>query len=202
MNYLFHLYLSDAGDDLLLGTLMGDFVKGRLPSPLPPGPLQGAALHRAQDVFASSDPNFNTSRHRLPSSVGHFRGIVVDIFYDHLLARHWDELYPCPLENFSRRIYRLLEQRHPELPPALQRLAPRIIAEDWLCGYARTGAVTSVLERMARRINGGHRLILSPEQLALCDQGMEQDFRAFVPKALEFSRQWIRQNLQPSKQGP
>ena len=46
MNYLAHLYLAEQSREGLLGSLLGDFVKGRLDDRFPETVRRGTALHR------------------------------------------------------------------------------------------------------------------------------------------------------------
>lgn len=152
MNYLVHLLLAEDTPASLLGNLMGDFVKGRLDDTFPPAIREGIALHRQVDVFAHHHPVYRRSRLRLAPVYGHGRGIMVDVFYDHFLARNWNRHHPLPLEEFAGRIYRLLEEHFPLLPPGLQRVAPRMIRHDWLVSYRDVETIGLVLERIAGRL--------------------------------------------------
>lgn len=91
MNFLAHAVL--AGDDAAdrIGGLLGDFVKGPLPAGLPPALASGVALHRAIDGFADHHPAFLASRARIGARRRRVAGALVDLFYDHLLARDWGE---------------------------------------------------------------------------------------------------------------
>src|SRR5512136_990596 len=91
MNFLAHLYL--AGDDkgLIVGNLLGDFVKGRLKGIYPAAIERGIALHRRIDSFSGLNPRFLQSKKRIDASFGHYRGVMVDLFYDHFLAKHWGD---------------------------------------------------------------------------------------------------------------
>ncbi|MGA2151478.1 MAG: DUF479 domain-containing protein, partial [Geobacteraceae bacterium] len=51
MNFLAHLYLSGDDPELLVGNLLGDFVKGRLSGNFPDGIERGIELHRRIDSF-------------------------------------------------------------------------------------------------------------------------------------------------------
>ena len=118
MNFLAHAWLAtqaaeDAAvrDDLVVGGMIGDSVKGLLPAGLPDRLAAGVGLHRAIDVFAESDESFRRSRLRLPAARRRVAGIVVDMAYDHFLARHWSSFEAQPLEEFAQTVYALLGVR-------------------------------------------------------------------------------------------
>ena len=112
MNYLVHLFLAGDQPGHLLGALMGDFVKGPLPDYYQGGLREGLILHRRLDAYSLHQDDCRHSRRRIDPSFGHLRSVMVDIFYDHLLARHWRQHHPLPLEKYAAYIYRLLEKRN------------------------------------------------------------------------------------------
>lgn len=188
MNYLFHLYLCDHSPEGFLGSLMGDFVKGRLDDTYPNSIRRGIELHRRIDSFAHSNATVRRSLQRLDPSYRHYRGILVDIFYDHFLARNWSRHADLPLADFARRVYRALETHHPMLPPGLQRIAPRMIAHNWLESYRDLDTVDVVLGRIAARISRPNPLAGGIVELRRHYQGLEEDFTRFLPEAVACAR--------------
>lgn len=184
MNYLVHLFLSDPTPECLLGNLMGDFVKGRLDDTFPPEIRRGIAQHRTVDSFAQRSLAFRQSKSRLDERYRHGKGILVDIFYDHFMARNWRRHADIPLNAFARHVYRLLEAHVELLPPGLQAVAPRMIAHNWLESYREEKVIGRVLERISARLR---RPTLIGEGLAELEKnyaGLERDFEAFLPEAL------------------
>ncbi len=186
MNYLVHLYLSDDSDDGLLGNLAGDFVKGPVPEDLPSGLRLGIRQHRLIDAFAQDNPHFRQSKRRLDDRFGHCKAILVDVFYDHLLARHWSRYRSQPLEAFAARVYTLLEARFAELPPGLQQIAPRMIEHNWLVSYREIEVVEGVLKRLATRLRRANPLASGLPQLLANYQGLRQDCHQFLLEAKAF----------------
>lgn len=89
MNFLAHTVLAGIDEADRIGGLLGDFIKGPLPAGLPPALASGVALHRAIDGYADRHPAFLASRARISSRRRRVAGVLVDLFYDHLLARDW-----------------------------------------------------------------------------------------------------------------
>lgn len=183
MNYLFHLYLSDPEPPCLLGNLMGDFVKGRLDDRFPPAIRHGLQQHRQLDSFAHSHPAFRHSKARLHYDYGHCRGILVDIFYDHFLARHWPQFSPIPLDDFAAHIYQLLRTHHDQLAEGLQRLAPRMIERNWLVSYQDPAVIGRVLERVSQRLKRPLPMAQAMRDLEEHRDALEGDFRGFLEDA-------------------
>lgn len=151
MNYLAHMFLSDGTPEGLVGNLAGDFTRGVDVSSLTPGVQAGIALHRAVDRFTDSHPVVLHSRRRLPDSWRHYRGVLIDVFYDHFLARDFEAHAGEPLDAFATRVYGSLCAHHELLPPRLQQAAPVMIERDWLRAYAHFEGLEQVLRGMSRR---------------------------------------------------
>ncbi len=188
MNYLFHLYLCDRSPEGFLGSLMGDFVKGRLDDTYPAGIRQGIVLHRRIDSFAHSNATVRRSLQRLNPDYRHYRSILVDVFYDHFLARNWPSDAGMPLASFARSVYLALEIHHRLLPPGLQRIAPRMIAHNWLESYRVIDTVDTVLGRLSNRLSRPNPLARGTAELRRHYQALENDFSQFLPEAVACAR--------------
>ncbi len=183
MNYLVHLYLAGDQPGHLLGALMGDFVKGPLPEYYQGSLREGLQLHRKIDAYCIDQPDCRRSRQRIDVSFGHLRAIMVDIFYDHLLARHWREHHPLSLQVYAGHVYRLLEKNYDRLPAAMRPVVDRMIAMDWLCGYADLATVETVLQRIGKRLSRPNRLGEGLNQLTDNYLALASDCRGFLTAA-------------------
>jgi acyl carrier protein phosphodiesterase len=189
VNFLAHLYLSDGSDEGLLGSLLGDFVKGPLDDRYPPGVMGGIALHRRIDTFTDAHAIVLRSKARVSADRRRFAGIMVDMFYDHFLARDWTRFSAEPLPAFTRRTYALLAAHRERLPDRLQRMSAYMIEGDWLGSYARTEAVGASLDGMGRRLRRGNPLQDSVEELLRHYDDFAADFHAFMPELIRFARE-------------
>jgi acyl carrier protein phosphodiesterase len=188
VNYLAHLYLAPPGDDGLLGSLMGDFVKGPLGGGYPPGIAHALALHRRIDAFTDRHERVKASRARVSPERRRFAGIMVDLFYDHFLARHWSQYSDERLEAFASRVYRLLAARSDALPARLREVAGRMQQHDWLGSYRHVHNIHTALDRMSLRLKRENRLRGAAEELEANYGEFEGDFRTFFPELVRFAR--------------
>ena len=189
MNYLAHLYLAEQSRDGLLGSLLGDFVKGRLDSRIPDGVRRGIVLHRAIDSYTDAHPRHRRSRNRISRARRRYAGIIVDVCYDHFLARHWNDYSNEPLDAFTARAYAVLREREDELPDRLRRIAPLMVADDWLGSYADLGNVARALDGIARRITRRNAFGGAIEEIETAYTSLEGDFREFFPDLRERARE-------------
>jgi len=183
MNYLAHLFLSanDPGD--LIGNLAVDFVKGRCPYTRP-AILAGMARHHRIDNFTDAHPAFRASRRRIDPPRHRYAGVVVDLFYDHLLAVSWPRYAGQTLDEFSAWVYGQLQAHQELLPPRLQRSLPRMIGDHWLGNYARAEGIARALHSLSRRSRRATDLTPALADLTTHYDAFAADFHAFFPALL------------------
>lgn len=192
MNYLAHLFLSPDDPEQLLGSLIGDFTRGRLETlarSWPPGVMRGIALHRQVDRFTDDHPRVIRGRRRIAAPYRRYSGIILDILFDHFLSRYWSEFTHRDRREFIRHVYSLLEQRRAQLPPRLKALVPRMQREDWLGAYRDLEVVGLVFERMSARLSRPNELGGALVEVRRHYAELAQDFRHFFPELIEFVQQ-------------
>jgi len=151
VNYLAHVFLSHQTPDAIVGAMLGDFAKGRLAEPWNEAVREAVRLHRAIDRYTDRHPLVQASRACISPARRRFAGVLVDIFYDHFLARHWSRYHGLPLTEFTRGVYAALLPHRAAFPPRLQRALPWMVRDDWLAAYANVSAVDAALHGLARR---------------------------------------------------
>ncbi len=182
MNYLAHLLLAEQTPHGWLGALMGDFVKGTPDAALPAGIRRGIALHRRIDTYTDAHPLHRTSRNRIEGPRRRFAGIIVDLSYDHFLARRWARHAPLPLDELTAQVYAALARHRESLPPRLARIAPRMAGQDWLGSYRCLEAVGAALDGIATRSPRAAPLAGAIEDVRRCYEALGDDFDAFFPE--------------------
>ena len=186
MNILFHIYLSGSDPELLVGNFMGDFVKGLLDDTYSPRIREGLMLHRKIDSFAQRDPAFQASRLRLPAHYGLYRGILVDLFYDHFLAKEWYSWSDMAFADFLSNARGIIENHLAIMPKQLQSFVP-IIFNDLLPSYESVSGIQSALERMSRRVRRPNPLAEGGAELKRHYERLKADFERFIVAAQHFS---------------
>ena len=188
MNFLAHAYLAEGSDESIVASLMGDFVKGPLDARHGAGIARGLTLHRRIDTYTDAHPVVARSRARVSPERRRYAGVLLDLFYDHFLARHWADYSDLPLEGFTARVYAALRSSHALLPERLQLIAPRMAAADWLASYRHIDAIGVALDRIGERLKRGNALLGSGAELTAHYDGFEADFRVFFPDVVRFAR--------------
>ncbi len=186
MNYLAHLHLGGQQPQQLLGSLYGDFVKGRLDGRFPAQLEAAITLHRRIDVFTDSHPLVLKALARFPAERRRYAGIILDVFFDHCLARNWQDYADQPLQQFTAQVYRVLAAE-PALPGRLAQIAPYMAADDWLGSYREFEILEQVFNGIARRLSKPEGMAGAMQLVDTLYQPLSEDFRAFYPQLQAFA---------------
>lgn len=187
MNYLAHIFLAGPQQEAKLGAILGDFVKG------PPGACFGPvvaaeiAMHRAIDVYTDAHAVVRDAKLAFAPERRRYAGILLDVFYDHLLSVRWPTYCALPLGQFIRDFYDgLAAQRH-LCPTNFQDIADRMMAQDWLGGYRQLAGVQHAIDRISLRLKS------NGDRLRECWTDLEQNydilatgFDQFFPQLVAF----------------
>jgi acyl carrier protein phosphodiesterase len=195
MNFLAHLYLSGSNPKIMVGNFIGDFVKGRnLTEQFEPEIAKGIELHRVIDEFTDSHEQVAYSKNRLRPKYRHYSGVIVDIFYDHFLARQWDEYHSELLPDYAEQVYRLIDQHEAVLPRQVKFMMPYMTKGNWLVNYARLEGIHRALSGMARRTPYESRMDEAVEDLRQSYTEFKNEFDRFFPELSAFSKNWLNEN--------
>lgn len=179
MNFLAHIYLSGEDEDITIGNFIADGIKGKRYQNFPPLIAKGILLHRAIDTFTDAHPTVHKSTARLHKNYGHYSGVIVDILYDHFLAKNWSKYSDVPLDEYVQDFYKLLRENFTILPARIQRMMPYMIADNWLLSYATVEGIGKILAQMNIRTKGISKMNLAVEELEAYYKEFEAEFTSF-----------------------
>lgn len=195
MNFLAHLYLSGIEEDVIVGNFVADAVKGNSLYIFPEGMERGIRLHREIDSYTDQHPVVRTSKSRLSPKYRMYSGVIVDLYYDHFLAKLWPEFSDEDLQRFVARMYFLLIRRFHLLPQRSRRILPFMITRNWLVGYRDLRVLQQVFYGMAQRTNHSSGMEDAVNDLKADYALYENEFRAFFPQIIQHIDKF-RSNLQ------
>jgi acyl carrier protein phosphodiesterase len=179
MNFLAHIYLSGDSDLIKIGNFMADGVRGNKHLELHSDIQKGIILHRFIDTFTDAHPLFRQSTKRLHANYHHFSGVIVDVFYDHFLAKNWHLYSDEKLEDYVATFYESLDINHDLLTEKAQLMKPYMIQQNWLLSYRTIEGIEKILSQMDNRIKRESNMRLSVQELRLFYQEFEDDFTIF-----------------------
>lgn len=192
MNHLAHAVLAGNDEALQLGGMLGDFVRGRPdPARFSAAVIIGIRLHRAIDVYTDAHPQVAAARCLLPPPYRRYAGILLDMWFDHCLARDFSRWCAQPLAPYAAALRTLLRRHHASLPPALQRFQVYMEANDLPRAYAEPVMLDKALRGIGQRLRRDNPLDSAWPVLAAHEIALQRHFEAFFPQLQAFARDWI-----------
>lgn len=192
MNYLAHIYLSGKDESVQLGNFFADSIKGKSYLNYPKKIQYGILLHRQIDSFTDNHLILRKSKLRLDERFGLYKGIIIDIFYDHFLAKNWSDYSDISLEDFSNDFYDLLLNNFDVLPVSTQRMVPYLVDQKWLQSYAQIDGIEKVLIGMNKRTNNRSEMHLAISDLHKHYEAFEKDFTLFFEDIIVFAEEQLQ----------
>lgn len=193
MNHLAHAVLAGDEPDLILGGLFGDFVHGPVPTDLRRGVELGLRLHRAIDVHTDRHPVVVGLRSQFVAPFRRYAGILLDIWFDHLLACDFARWCATPLQRFSDDLLALLQRHADELPPTMRGFVAYLRRSNLPAAYADAAVVGRALAGVGTRLSRANPLHEALPVLQAMDPALRQGFEEFFPELRDFAREWLRQ---------
>ena len=187
MNFLAHIYLSGDNKEVTIGNFIADGIKGKDYKKYPFQIQNGILLHRGIDSFTDQHPTVRKSTARLHKNYGHYSGVIVDILYDHFLAKNWKNYHEQPLDEYVQGFYKLLNSKYEILPSRIQMMMPFMISNNWLLSYATIPGIARILEQMNRRLKNISNMNLAVVELEQYYTEFEEEFTSFFVELKTFS---------------
>ncbi len=192
MNFLAHILLSGDNELITIGNFMADGIKGKNYRKYRRELQIGILLHREIDTFTDAHPTVRKSTKKLHKNYRHYSGVIVDILYDHFLAKNWDKYCETPLEDYAQNFYDTLKEHFDILPERTQQMAPYMIAGNWLVSYASIEGIAKVLVGMNRRTNNRSKMNQAINELEEFYDEFETEFTSFFKELMEFAKEKLK----------
>lgn len=195
MNFLAHIYLSGENELLKIGNFMADGIRGKDYLRFHPEIQKGVLLHRLIDTFTDAHPVYRQSKHRLHEKYGHYSGVIMDIFYDHFLAKNWNNYHKQDLNNYANDFYQLLQHNYNQLTEKTKKMMPYMIARNWFVSYSTVEGLEMILFQMDYRTKHRVNMPEAINELLLYNTDFENEFRTFFDELIAICEKWRQQNL-------
>ena len=191
MNFLAHIYLSGDNDLIKIGNFMADGIRGKHFESYPLEIQKGIILHRAIDTFTDAHPIFRQSTKRLHENYHHYAGVIVDVFYDHFLAKNWNKYSDEKLDHFVARFYQSLRDNHIILSERTKGMMPYMIEHNWLVSYQTVEGINRILTQMDHRTKNESKMRFATNELSEFYPDFENEFTNFFQELMLFSKNKI-----------
>ncbi|HEY9665169.1 MAG TPA: ACP phosphodiesterase [Coleofasciculaceae cyanobacterium] len=186
MNYLAHLYLAEDSPESLIGNLLGDFLKGQRADTYCDEIQKGIHLHRQVDLYTDSHPIVGASKRLISPGNRRYSGIIIDVFYDHFLAKRWRDYSAVSLQEFSLTVYKILQNYESILPETLKNALPNMIRRNLLVSYAEIQGINAALQRLSVRLKRENNLASASQELTANYERLGLDFAQFFPDVIDY----------------
>jgi len=168
---------------------MADGIRGKHYEHLPADIQKGIVLHRAIDTFTDAHPIFRQSTKRLHDRYHHYAGVIVDVVYDHFLAKNWAKYSNENLGDFVERFYQSLRDNTQFLTEKTIDMMPYMIQYNWLYSYQYVDGIARILFQMDQRTRNNSKMQFSIEELKEYYSEFETEFTIFFEDLRAFAKE-------------
>jgi acyl carrier protein phosphodiesterase len=185
MNFLAHIYLSGDNELLKIGNFMADTVRGKRYLDYSNEIQKGILLHRFIDTYTDAHPIYRQSRRRLYEKYGHYAGVIMDIVYDHFLAKNWKYYNEIELDVYAAQFYDSLKENYELLTIKTQNLMPYMIQQNWLVQYVSLEGLETILFQMDHRTKNRVHMQEAIVEVQEYYPELELEFTQFMKELME-----------------
>jgi acyl carrier protein phosphodiesterase len=180
MNYLAHAFLSFNNEPIMVGNFIADHIKIKDTGYLPEEIRRGVTLHRRIDNFTDFHPLFIKSKRNFYNGFERYSGVLVDIYYDYLLAKNFSRFSETDLTTFTQNVYAVLQRNVHHLPETSGRFLDYVLSNNTFYEYSKIEGIELVLKHLSYRINHGVFLNESLPLFIENERSIEEDFLEFM----------------------
>jgi len=181
MNFLAHILLSKDDEPVMVGNFIGDFVKGSQLDVYEKKIKHGILLHRSIDEFTDNHPIVLKSKVRLRKKFRHYAPVIVDVFYDHFVARDWHKFSSEPLKQFTLDFYQTMEKYYHKIPQKVVQMLHYMKSGNWLYNYQFIEGIDRTLSGMSKRTRFTSKMEVAAQALEENYDAFESEFNHFFP---------------------
>ncbi|MCE3002422.1 MAG: ACP phosphodiesterase [Xanthomonadaceae bacterium] len=178
MNHLAHAWLAGDAPAWRIGSLLGDFWRGAPDPGWPPGVAEGVRLHRRVDAFTDAHPAMAAARALFDPPLRRYAGILLDVWFDHLLATAFEARTGRALRGFADEVYATLAAAPADLPAPFRLFAARAAQFDVLAGYAERERLDVVFARLSERLSRANPIAHALPVMEALEQPLGRAFDA------------------------
>ena len=188
MNYLAHLFLAGEREEARIGSLLGDFEKGNIKGKYSREVEVEVEIeiHRKIDYYTDNHKVIKEAKKIFSEERKRYAGIVLDVFYDHILAKSWGNYSKVALDDFTREVYSILLKNKSVLPYKLNEIVPTMIEQDWLSSYQHFSGFEMAIDRISLRLKRSNSLLDCISDVEHSYDFLSSGFDIFFPELIDF----------------
>jgi acyl carrier protein phosphodiesterase len=191
MNFLAHLYLAQGNEDLMLGALLGDFVRGRRAFwAHSSGIRDGIRLHRRIDKITDHSRQVKALRTSFPKEFRRYAGIVIDLGFDYELARNWSQYSSLDLPQFDRDVREVLQRNDTVLTDKLKQFMTYADSRGLFAAYRHEEEMLFSLVGIGKRLKRANPLHRVGDIWPQIKQDVHETFVSVFPEIQSDVEDW------------
>lgn len=148
--------------------------------------LTGILLHRKIDEFTDHHPLVKDAISLFKPGQGRYASVIVDISFDHFLAKKWKKYHSLELNDFATKVYDTMDGNHQILPERFQLMLPKMRSENWLYQYQYLDGIQKAFEGIARRASFETNMANAREGLERNYHELDSIFEEFFDDIIKF----------------
>ena len=191
MNFLAHIYLSGDDSEIVVGNVIGDFVKGSQIKNYPSKIKKGILLHREIDHFTDTHPVVRESKMRLRLKYRHYASVISDVYYDHFLAVKWSAYSNEELEDYTVNFYQMMMEFDKMLPLGVRQMLEYMKRDNWLLNYQKIEGIDQALTGMSKRTKFESKMETAAKELQINFSKYEDEFLRFFPDLQDHCKKFL-----------
>ncbi len=172
----------------MIGNFIADSIQGNKFEGLTENIIKGITLHRKIDVFTDQHLVYLKSKHRFSNDYDKYSGVLMDIFYDHFLAKNFEKYSSLSLENYSQDAYKILGDNTIYFPEHAKRFYQYVTERNIFYHYSTIEGIETVLTHLSHRIKHRYHLNLSIPLLKDNYIELENEFFLFFDELISFCK--------------
>ena len=196
MNYLAHVYLSGNNKDIVIGNFITNNIKGNNYKKFNINWQKGILLHRFIDSYTDSHYIFREHSKLFFNSHRHYSRVLIDIFYDHFLAKNWKKYSLTTLVSFELDFYKTLKENINKFPSDILNKINFFINQNLFTKYSSIEGLIHVLKKMEKKTVYESNLATSIDKFISFSPKMELQFFIFFEDMINaVNKYFIEENI-------
>lgn len=186
MNFLAHLLLSGNDSSIKFGNFVADSMKGNSYLTLPLQVQKGILLHRNIDTFTDQHQLIRDCKKLISNEINHYRGVVIDVFFDHFLTVNWEKYSETSLNDFLHQFESIYYENQNLLDENIRLFFNKFLEKKFLYDYATIEGVERTLLGLQFRIKNRVPLANAISDFKKNYNSLQKAFQDFFPEIQQF----------------
>ncbi|MES2799996.1 MAG: ACP phosphodiesterase [Bacteroidota bacterium] len=184
MNFLGHLYFSNNDHSLMYANLFGDFVKGSQLDHFSPTIQKGIQLHRSIDQFIDHHPAVVELRRSLSASLPKVSSIAIDLYFDHLLSKNWNDFHILEYQQFLQEFYNFNIDASDNYSSHFLDFRGKLIEHNWMSHYPTKFGLEKLCKGVGSRLSFKNSLEIAHLVFENQEEEIQASFHHFMNDAI------------------